>query len=51
MIELFCFMATLIYRYDFKLVDPNQKELEVVEGFLRKPTECQIGFKLREAAQ
>ncbi|GAA5959277.1 hypothetical protein JCM3765_005130 [Sporobolomyces pararoseus] len=50
MIELFCFMATLIYRYDFKLVDPNQKELDVVEGFLRKPTGCKIGFKLRESA-
>lgn len=48
MIELFCFMATLIYRYDFRLVDPDQKELEVVEGFLRKPTGCKIGFKLRE---
>lgn len=28
-------MSTLIYRYDFKL-DPEQKELQVVEGFLRK---------------
>lgn len=29
-------MSTLIYRYDFKLVDDSVEELEVVEGFLRK---------------
>lgn len=36
MMELLLFMSTLIYRYDFKLVDDTVEELEVVEGFLRK---------------
>ncbi|GAA6064329.1 hypothetical protein JCM10212_003574, partial [Sporobolomyces blumeae] len=51
MIELYCFLATLCYRYDFKLADERQTELEVVEGFLRKPTGFKVGVKLREAAQ
>jgi len=36
MMELLLFFSTLIYRYDFKLVDDSVDELEVVEGFLRK---------------
>lgn len=36
MMELLIFMSTLIYRYDFKLVDTSREELDVVEGFLRK---------------
>ncbi|KAK4054435.1 hypothetical protein OIV83_000929 [Microbotryomycetes sp. JL201] len=47
MMELLLFISTLVYRYDFKLVDPNM-ELEVVEGFLRKPLGCKMGLKLRE---
>ncbi|GAA5992291.1 hypothetical protein JCM11641_001164 [Rhodosporidiobolus odoratus] len=48
MMELFCFMSSLILRYDFRLADPNMKELNVVEGFLRKPTGCLMAFKRRE---
>jgi hypothetical protein len=36
MMELLIFIATLVYRYDYKLVNPEPKELEVAEGFLRK---------------
>lgn len=36
MMELLIFISTLLYRYDFKLVDPEPLELEVSEGFLRK---------------
>ncbi|BGP16320.1 hypothetical protein JCM10213v2_004322 [Rhodosporidiobolus nylandii] len=46
--ELFCFISSLILRYDFALADPNVKELDVVEGFLRKPTGCLMGLKRRE---
>ncbi|CEQ39640.1 SPOSA6832_01188, partial [Sporobolomyces salmonicolor] len=49
MMELFTFISTLILRYDFQLLDPNQK-LEVVEGFLRKPTGCMMAFRLRESS-
>ncbi|GAA5856734.1 hypothetical protein JCM8547_008814 [Rhodosporidiobolus lusitaniae] len=45
--ELFCFISSLVLRYDFKLVEQN-KELEVVEGFLRKPTGCLMALKKRE---
>ncbi|GAA6013846.1 hypothetical protein JCM10207_008211 [Rhodosporidiobolus poonsookiae] len=45
--ELFCFISSLILRYDFKLVDPDSK-LEVVEGFLRKPVGCKMGLRRRE---
>ncbi|BGO91521.1 hypothetical protein NBRC10512_003182 [Rhodotorula toruloides] len=45
--ELWCFISTLNLRYDFRLVEENQK-LEVVEGFLRKPVECLMGIKRRE---
>ncbi|GAA6034087.1 hypothetical protein JCM8097_000688 [Rhodosporidiobolus ruineniae] len=47
MMELFCFISSLNLRYDFVLAEPN-KPLEVVEGFLRKPTECFMGLKRRE---
>ncbi|GAA5918088.1 hypothetical protein JCM6882_004987 [Rhodosporidiobolus microsporus] len=46
--ELYCFISSLILRYDFKLVDQSGKKLEVVEGFLRKPTGCLMGLKRRE---
>ncbi|GAA5870869.1 hypothetical protein JCM1840_002713 [Sporobolomyces johnsonii] len=49
MMELFTFISTLVLRYDFQLLDPNQK-LEVVEGFLRKPTGCMMAFKLRDSS-
>lgn len=45
--ELYCFMSSLILRYDFKLADPAMK-LEVVEGFLRKPVSFLVGLKKRE---
>lgn len=45
--ELEIFMATLFYRYHFKLVDEERTSLDIVEGFLRKPTGCQIGIKRR----
>lgn len=48
MMELQIFLATLVYRYDFKLVDPEPKELQVAEGFLRKPLGCMMGIKRRE---
>lgn len=43
MMELLIFMATLVYRYDFKLVNDKVEELDVDEGFLRKvrlPKSC-----------
>ncbi|KAK4702902.1 benzoate 4-monooxygenase, partial [Phenoliferia sp. Uapishka_3] len=46
--ELVIFISTFIYRYDFKLVDAERNELEVAEGFLRKPLGCQMGVKRRE---
>ncbi|GAA5994665.1 cytochrome P450 [Rhodotorula paludigena] len=45
--ELWTFIATLNYRYDFKLVDGPEK-WEVVEGFLRKPSGLRLGLKRRE---
>lgn len=48
MMELLIFISTLLYRYDFKLVDPEPLELEVSEGFLRKPLGCKMGIKRRE---
>lgn len=35
MMELFCFISTLNYRYDFVLAEP-EKGMPTVEGFLRK---------------
>ncbi|KAL8281106.1 hypothetical protein RQP46_006464 [Phenoliferia psychrophenolica] len=46
--ELVIFISTFIYRYDFKLVDADRDELEVAEGFLRKPLGCLMGLKRRE---
>ncbi|KAI5480626.1 hypothetical protein MNV49_000322 [Pseudohyphozyma bogoriensis] len=40
MMELQIFLATLVYRYDFKLVDAEPKELE--------PLGCMMGLKKRE---
>ncbi|KAM0753089.1 cytochrome P450 [Meredithblackwellia eburnea MCA 4105] len=50
MMELFCFISTIIYRYDFKLVDEVREELDVAEGFLRKPLGCMMGLKRRETS-
>lgn len=47
MMELLIFLATFFYRYDFKLVDDKAEELEVAEGFLRKPLGCMIGISRR----
>lgn len=46
--ELVIFISTLVYRYDFKLVDDVPTELKVAEGFLRKPLGCLMGIKRRE---
>ncbi|KAH8929494.1 cytochrome P450 [Atractiella rhizophila] len=46
-LELTVFMATLFYRYEFKLKDPNMGELQTSEGFLRKPLELEIGIRRR----
>lgn len=35
-IQQVIFISTLVYRYDFKLVDDVPTELKVAEGFLRK---------------
>jgi benzoate 4-monooxygenase len=40
--ELLLFMSTLVYRYDFKLANPEQKQLDVVEGFLRKVNTVEV---------
>jgi benzoate 4-monooxygenase len=45
--ELYCFISSLILRYDFKLADPNMT-LVVDEGFLRKPRGCLMALKKRE---
>ncbi|BGP40305.1 hypothetical protein JCM10450v2_004286 [Rhodotorula kratochvilovae] len=47
MMELFCFIATLNFRYDFVLAEP-EKGMPCVEGFLRKPTGVLMGIKKRE---
>ncbi|GAA5833517.1 hypothetical protein JCM9279_001548 [Rhodotorula babjevae] len=47
MMELFCFISTLNYRYDFVLAEPD-KGMPTVEGFLRKPTGVLMGLKKRE---
>jgi benzoate 4-monooxygenase len=47
MMELLIFISTLIYRYDFKLANQDKQELDVAEGFLRKPLGCRMGIKRR----
>jgi len=47
MMELCMITSTILKRYEFALVDPTQTELETREGFLRKPLECWVKFKLR----
>ena len=47
--ELLKFMATLFFRYEFELADPNQTHLRTSEGFLRKPLESHIKIRRREA--
>ncbi|POW22382.1 hypothetical protein PSHT_01261 [Puccinia striiformis] len=47
MMELYMITATILKRYEFALPDPNLAELETREGFLRKPLNCWVKFKLR----
>ncbi|KDE09272.1 hypothetical protein MVLG_00590 [Microbotryum lychnidis-dioicae p1A1 Lamole] len=47
MMELLIFVATFVYRYDFKLAEGENQQLEVAEGFLRKPLGCKMGIKRR----
>ncbi|SCV72156.1 BQ2448_4850 [Microbotryum intermedium] len=47
MMELLIFVATFIYRYDFKLAEGDNQKMEVAEGFLRKPLGCKMGLKRR----
>lgn len=57
MMELLLFMSTLVYRYDFKLANPEQKQLDIVEGFLRKvsfddlPVSARIRLMFRSVIQ
>lgn len=50
-------MSTLVYRYDFKLANPEQKQLDIVEGFLRKvsfddlPVSARIRLMFRSVIQ
>lgn len=44
--ELSILIAAIIRRYDVVLKYPDQ-ELDTVEGFLRKPTVCEVGIKRR----
>nr|AVZ23841.1 cytochrome P450 [Thanatephorus cucumeris]QDJ74247.1 cytochrome P450-7 [Thanatephorus cucumeris] len=46
--ELLIIIASVFYRYQFELSQPNQK-LYTREGFLRKPLECILGVNRREA--
>ncbi|MBW0525988.1 hypothetical protein O181_065703 [Austropuccinia psidii MF-1] len=45
--QLQIIISTLIKRYDFRLKKPDQAELNTREGFLRKPVDCWIEFKIR----
>ncbi|PLW11316.1 hypothetical protein PCASD_07350 [Puccinia coronata f. sp. avenae] len=47
MMELCMIISTIFKRYEFALVDPDAAELETREGFLRKPLDCWVKFKLR----
>ncbi|MCO5585497.1 hypothetical protein L7F22_039430 [Adiantum nelumboides] len=44
--ELSILIATLIHRYDIVLKYPDQP-LDTIEGFLRKPTVCEVGITRR----
>jgi len=46
--ELLIIISSLLRRYEFVLEEPD-KEFETREGFLRKPLECRVGMKRREA--
>ncbi|KAK0545320.1 hypothetical protein OC844_007367 [Tilletia horrida] len=45
--ELLLFVATVFRRYDIELKYPD-RELPVIEGFLRKPTELEAGIRRRK---
>ncbi|KAF8594779.1 cytochrome P450 monooxygenase pc-bph [Ceratobasidium sp. AG-I] len=47
--ELLIIIATVFHRYEFELATPEQ-QLLTREGFLRKPLECVLGMKRREAS-
>jgi benzoate 4-monooxygenase len=44
--ELNLLISSLLKRYDIVLADPSAP-LETIEGFLRKPVECQVGISRR----
>lgn len=46
--ELLIFISTLVLRYEYKLEDELSNELQVDEGFLRKPRGCIVGLKRRK---
>lgn len=47
LMQLYTFIATFFYRYDFVLADAKQTVLKSTEGFLHKPEECWVKVKRR----
>ncbi|KXN92561.1 Benzoate 4-monooxygenase [Leucoagaricus sp. SymC.cos] len=47
-LELLIIIASIMRRFDFVLEDPDHI-LQTREGFLRKPLECRVGIKRRDA--
>lgn len=45
--ELSILIAAIIHRYDIVLKHQDEP-LDTIEGFLRKPTTCEVGIKLRQ---
>ncbi|EJD03518.1 cytochrome P450 monooxygenase pc-bph [Fomitiporia mediterranea MF3/22] len=47
LLELHIFIASIFYRYELVLEEPD-KPLETHEGFIRKPLTCRVGMKRRD---